>query len=191
MTVALFTEDAEEYRTKNRSNKKIRDEATEMLSAIRITLVGYSKSDYKAFMEYLEQNADMLRYHIPYDEQESMRKICDDAWNRFSKESKLADVDLFDEVFGFYIPNNMPYVQGQPKVPRIERELDYFAKSTYTAFYKWISRPETYKQFNMHSDLKDRFKRVIDRQKRENKHIGSNKGYEQSDEDTFRMFIGD
>ena len=40
MTVALFTEDAEEYRSKNRRVKQERDEATEMIQSMRSALIG-------------------------------------------------------------------------------------------------------------------------------------------------------
>jgi hypothetical protein len=170
--------------------KQERDEATEMLSALRIRLVAYSKSDYKAFMEYLKENEDVFKYHIDNESKEQLRKMCQDAWERFSRESKLSDTELFDDIFGFLIPNSMPCVQGQPKIPRIEREMDYFARSTYSAFYKWLSHPNTLREIMRHSELRDKLSKIIDRQRKENKVVGNGKGYEPSDEDLFSRFIG-
>lgn len=120
---ALFDEDPDDYRKKNTKKKKneISPELEHQMY-LRKCIFQLSKGDYKQFYNMIRNNRDDLKYHTSEEEKEQYRTICQNAWR--NSDGNLEDLDVFDDIFGFYLP--MDYIPQQERRPRIERELTYF-----------------------------------------------------------------
>lgn len=130
----------------------------------------------------------MFKYHLSVEDKEVLRNVCNEAKMK-SRESKIEDNQLYDEVFGYLIPTEYT-VPGQPARPRIERELQYFSNCTYERFYQWLSNPETQKKIAYHPAVKEKLKRTIEEQKFKNFRLSDkHKGYEAEDEELFRKVL--
>ena len=130
----------------------------------------------------------MFKFHLSVADKEVLRNVCNEA-KLGSRESKIEDNELYDEVFGYLIPIEYT-APGQPTIPRIERELRYFSNCTYERFYNWLANPETQKKINYHPAVKELLKKAIEEQKFKNARVSDkHKGYEPEDEELFRKVL--
>ena len=186
---ALFTEDAEEYRTKNRKVKKERDEVTEMCESLRSNLISASNSNYERFVQMVIDNKETFKYHFSAGDKEALRNACENAMRKFPREVEKDHRTLFDDVFGYYLPPE-PIITGRPPTPRIERELRYFSDCTYEVFYNWLANPDTQRKLNYHPAVKELLAKAIDEQRFKNVRVSDkHKGYEPEDEELFSKVL--
>lgn len=186
---ALFNENPEEYRSKNRKIKKERDEVTEMCESLRSNLMSVSTNNYEKFVQIVIDNKETFKYHFSAGDKEALRNVCQNTMHRFYNKVEKEHRVLFDEVFGYYLPPE-PMIAGRPPTPRIERELRYFSDCTYEVFYNWLANPDTQKKLNYHPAVKELLSKAIEEQRFKNIRVSDkHKGYEPEDEELFRKVL--
>lgn len=137
---SYFNENPEEYRKKN--SKPVEDEEANARNHMKMAVYRMATSNYDEFVSYVKNNKEYLIKDLSIEEKEYFRGVADGVWKKNIRNTTSNDSELFDEVFGVYIPSE-PFIKGQKIKSRIEKEIDYFRRTTYEAFWNWLNLERT------------------------------------------------
>ena len=176
----------DEYKESVRKRKKpsTDDQEKEVIYCTRCHLVSLRRN-YPKFVKFIRDN-EYIFSKMDSVSKECMRRLCHNTMQSYATGMSSDNLDLFDRVFGTYIPENRSstiyvdksysYTHDDPPMTLDEQVVAY-ANTTYQTFIEWISDPIIQSQLSERPDLLFEVKNTIDMNRLHNFVIVPNKGF--------------
>ena len=192
--------EALEIKSRTRKKKTDKDEKVERAYKMRCRMVTLSKS-YSLLLQYIRDNTNALA-SMEYEDKECMRRLCQRAYDTYSPCYSMDELNLFDRVFGPYIPERKSHTiyEGRavqesyyaPEPATLEEKIIAYTDTMYHTFFEFLSDEEVQDQLKKRPDLKFRVQNMIDANRIHNAVPVYNRGfkqYESSDEVLFNRVL--
>lgn len=160
----------DDYMASVRKNRKsTEDQEKEVIYRARCHMVALSRN-YPAFVEYIRENAHIFA-RMDDAGKECMRRLCQESMLKYAVFHSHDDVELFDRVFGHYIPANRsstifegtPLSRRRDDTPKtLDEQVVSYTNTAYQTFIEWISDPIIQAQLAERPDLHYRVNNAIE-----------------------------
>lgn len=179
---------------KQKTKEETEDEAEHRRWKKRVDMVRYAKTNYPMLIEFLQNNKAFFKTeHYTDRQREEMRRTCQNAYNDNIWKSGDSDLALFNECFGAYkeakprwddvVATNRPYVWDNPNEMPFEKQVDWYADSSYYNWWNYIHSDKFLSAFRQSGIDRQKWLDTVDNVKMKNaQFFKGQKVYEESDE---------
>ena len=161
---------------------------------IRERIIALVNTDFGGLIKYLRNEEDYIR-HSGFDTISKQEIRCPLYKASFNPRCTDADLEMFDRIFGHYIPPRQrmtnesiqKYERYHERTRTPEEEVDYRISCTYEVFYNWIVSGECQKTIRELNDYgRERLKEGVEIAIMNENQISKTRTYEEGDRE--RMY---